>query len=256
MANLYTQATPPVDHQQPPAFHQVPQYGAPSPFQPPPPGAFVGQSPTASFGQPGFSQYQNPSGQYTSPPAPIQQQPQYVQQVQQPPMQQPGHPQQYMGEKPPAQAYQPQATPGMMVAPGGGGNRNAKNLPMDADGREWSNGLCDCCSDAGTCILAWCCPCIVYAQNKQRYEHLALKGIPDPERGGSGCNGDCFVHGCITACFGVGWVLQIGSRGNIRNRYSIKGGGCGDCLTSCFCTPCGLTQESRELELEEASIRV
>ncbi|KDQ22151.1 hypothetical protein PLEOSDRAFT_1050150 [Pleurotus ostreatus PC15] len=144
----------------------------------------------------------------------------------------------------------------MMVAPGGGGNRNAKNLPMDADGREWSNGLCDCCSDAGTCILAWCCPCIVYAQNKQRYEHLALKGIPDPERGGSGCNGDCFVHGCITACFGVGWVLQIGSRGNIRNRYSIKGGGCGDCLTSCFCTPCGLTQESRELELEEASIRV
>ncbi|KAF4581730.1 hypothetical protein EYR40_002746 [Pleurotus pulmonarius] len=150
MANLYTQATPPVDHQQPPAFHQAPQYGAPSPFQPPPPGAFVG--PTASFGQPGFSQYQNPSGQYTSPPAPIQQQPQYVQQLQQPAMQQPGHPQQYMGEKPPAQAYQPQATPGMMVAPGGGGNRNAKNLPMDADGREWSNGLCDCCSDAGTSL--------------------------------------------------------------------------------------------------------
>lgn len=60
-----------------------------------------------------------------------------------------------------------------------------------------------------TGILAWCCPCIVYAQNKQRYEHLALKGTPDPERGGSGCNGDCFVHGCITACFGVGWVLQV-----------------------------------------------
>ncbi|KAJ8701307.1 hypothetical protein PTI98_000109 [Pleurotus ostreatus] len=71
-------------------------------------------------------------------------------------MQQPSPPQQvyvHVGEKPPAQVfYQPQAMPAMVVVPGGGGNRNAKNLPMDSDGREWSHGLCDCCSDVGTSL--------------------------------------------------------------------------------------------------------
>lgn len=47
---------------------------------------------------------------------------------------------------------QPMGTQGMSVM-GGGGNKNAKNLPVGADGREWSYGLCSCCSDAGTCKL-------------------------------------------------------------------------------------------------------
>ncbi|TFK33401.1 PLAC8 family-domain-containing protein [Crucibulum laeve] len=140
----------------------------------------------------------------------------------------------------------------MMVTPGGGGNRNAKNLPVNADGREWSNGLCDCCGDAGTCVLAWCCPCIIYAQVKHRYEHLNNKGHPDPEHGGGCCSSDCMMHGCLTWC-GFGWVLQMATRGSIRARYNIKGGGCGDCCTAFCCTPCQLTQEARELELEEQS---
>ncbi len=57
-------------------------------------------------------------------------------------------------------------------------------------------------------LIATFFPCIVYAQNKQRYEHLA-RGQPDPERGGSGLNGDCLLHGCITCCFGIGCVLQV-----------------------------------------------
>jgi Cys-rich protein (TIGR01571 family) len=47
---------------------------------------------------------------------------------------------------------------------------------------------------------------------------------------------------------------QIGSRGNIRDRYRIEGGGCGDCMSAWCCTPCELTQESRELELEEKAL--
>jgi hypothetical protein len=49
---------------------------------------------------------------------------------------------------------QPSATNGMVVAPGGGGNRNAKNMPVDADGREWSHGLFGCMSACGTCMLS------------------------------------------------------------------------------------------------------
>lgn len=59
-----------------------------------------------------------------------------------------------------------------------------------------------------TGLIATFFPCIVYAQNKRRYEHLN-RGKPDPERGGSGFNGDCLMHGCITCCFGIGCVLQV-----------------------------------------------
>ena len=45
----------------------------------------------------------------------------------------------------------------------------------------------------------------------------------------------------------------MGSRTDIRNRYSIRGQGNEDCLSSVFCPPCALTQERRELELEEGS---
>jgi Cys-rich protein (TIGR01571 family) len=46
---------------------------------------------------------------------------------------------------------------------------------------------------------------------------------------------------------------QIGSRGDTRDRYGIRGGTCGDCLSAWCCRPCALTQERREIELEEHS---
>jgi len=55
-----------------------------------------------------------------------------------------------MAEKAALKTQQPQATRGMSVV-AGGGNRNVKDLPMDTDGRLWSNGLCDCGGDIGTC---------------------------------------------------------------------------------------------------------
>ncbi|KAF8157214.1 PLAC8 family-domain-containing protein [Crassisporium funariophilum] len=140
----------------------------------------------------------------------------------------------------------------MVVAPGGGGNRNAKNMPVDADGRDWSHGLCGCCGAFGTCLVATCFPCVVYGKNKHRYEHLTTKGAPHPEHGGSCCSGSCMTHGVFAIC-GLGFLFQMSNRKHVRQRYNIKGGGCGDCLTSFFCAPCQLTQDSREIELEEQS---
>ncbi|KAF8960423.1 PLAC8 family-domain-containing protein [Flammula alnicola] len=133
----------------------------------------------------------------------------------------------------------------------GGGNRNAKNLPINGDGREWSNGLFDCFGDFGTFIVSCCLPCVTYGQVKRRYEHLNQKGYPDPEHGGF-CTSDCMINGCLALC-GCGFIMQMTTRGSLRSRYNIQGGGCGDCCTALCCTPCELTQESRELELEESS---
>lgn len=46
---------------------------------------------------------------------------------------------------------------------------------------------------------------------------------------------------------------QINNRTEIRERYGIRGDTCGDCLASWLCRCCALTQERRELELEEGS---
>ncbi|KAJ8095556.1 hypothetical protein PM082_023085 [Marasmius tenuissimus] len=147
---------------------------------------------------------------------------------------------------------QPGYTPQMTI-----GNRNAKNVPVGPDGkRDWSVGLCGCGDEdggCGTCFLAFCCPCIVYGKNKKRFASLQSNQRPDPDVGS--CNGDCWLHCCLT-CFGWGWVLQAASRPDIRGRYNIRGGCCGDCCTAFCCTPCELAQEHIELSLEERSMGV
>ncbi|KAI0264635.1 PLAC8 family-domain-containing protein [Gloeopeniophorella convolvens] len=145
--------------------------------------------------------------------------------------------------------YQPQGTVPMMV----GGNKNALNRQFGPDGkREWSHGLCDCCSALGTwCCSCWC-PCVVYGKNKQRFRSLQGRGVPVQD-GGDACSGDCFMYCCLASVTGCGWILQMGSRSDVRGRYSIRGGAFRDCCASFWCSSCVLTQERREIELEERS---
>ncbi|KAH7101721.1 hypothetical protein BKA62DRAFT_703012, partial [Auriculariales sp. MPI-PUGE-AT-0066] len=46
----------------------------------------------------------------------------------------------------------------------------------------------------------------------------------------------------------------MSNRAATRARYRIAGDGGSDCFSSCCCAPCALTQESRELELEEQAL--
>ena len=47
--------------------------------------------------------------------------------------------------------------------------------------------------------------------------------------------------------------VQLGPREEIRQRYGIRGNMCKDWFTVCCCGSCALTQERREVEMEEAS---
>ena len=47
--------------------------------------------------------------------------------------------------------------------------------------------------------------------------------------------------------------VQLGDRRNLRSRYNIRGSAVNDCLTAWCCRSCALTQERREIELEENS---
>ncbi|KAH9052690.1 PLAC8 family-domain-containing protein [Lactarius vividus] len=143
---------------------------------------------------------------------------------------------------------QPQATAPMAA----GGNKNASNREVGADGRrDWSHDLFDCTSACGLCCWAAWCPCVVYTKNKQRLQHLQTRGTPLPG-GGERYDSNCCIYGCLVIP-GYAWILQIGTRADIRGRYSIRGDTVGDCLTSWCCHSCSLTQERREIELEENS---
>lgn len=52
----------------------------------------------------------------------------------------------------------------------------------------------------------------------------------------------------------MAYILQIGQRTAVRNRYRIEGNGCGDCMCAWCCTPCSLTQEVNEVDQEERAL--
>ncbi|CAA7268707.1 unnamed protein product [Cyclocybe aegerita] len=160
-------------------------------------------------------------------------------------------------EKAPAplpQTAQPQPTVPMSIP--GAGNRNVKNLPLDAEGkRDWSFGLLDCLGDISTCCLACWCPCLAHAQNRRRLDHLNATGMPDPNRDRI-VAGDSLVYAIIEVACDMGWILQIATRNNIRQRYNIRGSAMGDCCAPFCCQACDLVQGSRELQLEEESFTI
>jgi len=143
---------------------------------------------------------------------------------------------------------QPRGTAPMQV----GGNKNTKNCPIGPDGkRDWSFGLFDCFARCGLCCMSVWCPCVVYSKNKQRLHSLQTQGTP-LAGGGETYDSNCCIYGGLDFT-GYSWIMQLRTREEIRERYNIRGAAFGDCLSSWCCRPCALTQERREIELEESS---
>ncbi|KAJ6479174.1 PLAC8-domain-containing protein [Mycena vulgaris] len=134
-----------------------------------------------------------------------------------------------------------------------GTSRNFKGMAIVDGEREWSNDIFDCLAEPLTCFVAWFVPCIVYGRNRARFQALDSYGgvSTDPTDGFLG--GDSLMY-CAAQCFGCGGCVGMIGRGQTRARYGIHGSGFNDCLLSCCCAPCELTQESREIELEEQSL--
>ncbi|THC88747.1 hypothetical protein EYZ11_011811 [Aspergillus tanneri] len=91
--------------------------------------------------------------------------------------------------------------------------------------REWSNSLWGCCSPAGTCFTACCCPCLLFGKTQSRMEDPALKEY-------SHMNGDCCLF-TLAGYFGLSGILLMLKRGEMRKRFGIEGNGCTDCLVAC-----------------------
>lgn len=59
---------------------------------------------------------------------------------------------------------------------------DARVLQYSRQQRDWSTDLFDCVDHCHgeTCMQATFCPCVLYANNKRRFEHLQSRGYPHP----------------------------------------------------------------------------
>ncbi|KAJ7086863.1 PLAC8 family-domain-containing protein, partial [Mycena belliarum] len=146
---------------------------------------------------------------------------------------------------------QPLAAPPMQIAPGG--SRNFKGMAIVDGEREWSNGIFECCGDPLTFLVSCFVPCIVYGRNRTRFQALETYGAVSADAVDGIIGGDSIMY-CAAQCIGCGGIVGMLGRGQTRTRYSINGSVVNDCLVSCCCAPCELTQESREIEQEEQSL--
>mmetsp|Transcript_58528 Transcript_58528/g.96929 ORF Transcript_58528/g.96929 Transcript_58528/m.96929 type:complete len:232 (-) Transcript_58528:69-764(-) len=97
--------------------------------------------------------------------------------------------------------------------------------------REWSSGLCDCCSGgAGSCMYACCCLSCYWAQTRTDYDQ-------------SGC---CYNWCCVTA---------PAVRSIVREGYGIQGSCCGDICAACCCSVCAAIQANSEVKAQARNTR-
>ncbi|KAI2662851.1 Cornifelin [Labeo rohita] len=101
----------------------------------------------------------------------------------------------------------------------------------------WTTGICDCCSDMGTCKSPtdphdFSVP-FSLSQLCQTVSQF----------------GWCFCMPLLDCCMVVSCCL----RQKMREQYNIHGSCCDDFCTLCFCYPCAWCQMSREIKMRARS---
>ncbi|KAL7897232.1 PLAC8 family domain-containing protein [Trichoderma sp. SZMC 28014] len=110
----------------------------------------------------------------------------------------------------------------------------------------WANGFFDCFSPADLCLKTSFFPCVTYGKTQAR-----LRNKMDSY---SCCNGSCCAFAVLLHC-GLQCILTTMQRSELRSKYNLEGGGCGDCCRSCWCTCCVLMQNEKEAEERESILR-
>jgi len=116
---------------------------------------------------------------------------------------------------------------------------------------EWKNDIFSC-MDGGLeandhlCLKTTFCPCFTYGKQQERLRNPTLQGY---ER----INNDCIMWAGAQYVCGLSWILTMMKRGEIREKYDIKGDQMSDCLMSWCCGCCALIQQEKEIIARQES---
>ncbi|KAF4855312.1 Protein PLANT CADMIUM RESISTANCE 2 [Colletotrichum siamense] len=106
--------------------------------------------------------------------------------------------------------------------------------------QEWQASLCSC-SPIDSCCLAYWLPCILLGKTSERIRDPTMQTY-------EAINTDCLLYGAIQCFTGCGWIYALMKRGEIRERFGIKGSGASDCCVSYWCCCCALIQQDNEVK--------
>ncbi|PYI01885.1 PLAC8-domain-containing protein [Aspergillus sclerotiicarbonarius CBS 121057] len=118
---------------------------------------------------------------------------------------------------------------------------NSEEIQSVTYNKDWNYSLCDCCSPASLCLTSCCLPGLTFGKTQARLQNPKLENY-------SSCNGECSIFTLLTFTW-TQWIVQTIRRGEMRQRYGIKGSCCSDCCVTFWCGCCALTQEEKEMEL-------
>ncbi|CAL5430621.1 unnamed protein product [Camellia sinensis] len=134
----------------------------------------------------------------------------------------------------------PQAPP-----PPPSGNQQPPTQPLlPKTNGAWSTDLFDCFDDIPNCCITCWCPWITFGQIAE----IADEGSPS-------CEASVVMYALTAALTGYPWIYSCRYRSKIRQQYMFNNASitlqetpCDDGLVHCFCEPCALCQEYRELK--------
>ncbi|KAL5247749.1 hypothetical protein ACHWQZ_G019588 [Mnemiopsis leidyi] len=99
--------------------------------------------------------------------------------------------------------------------------------------KTWSHELFLCCDACGLCCITALLPCVTFGANAKQIEA-----------------GSCCFHAVCCLIPFINCIVLQKIRTQIRMRYGISGSSFNDFLMVCFCAPCTILQEAKQLKLE------
>ncbi|KAL1819410.1 hypothetical protein ACET3Z_014279 [Daucus carota] len=209
------------------------------------------------YGQEYYNHQEHPSVESTPqptyppppPPAQYQNEPQY--QMPQPPQfqpfnQNPPQPPQFQafnqnppGYPPPQQPSSQYAGYNQYPAQMGQSPRPAVGYPqmqVNVGTENWNSELFGCLEDPQNALITAFFPCVTFGQ---------IAEIVD--NGHSSCTTQGVLYGAALVCLGMPCLVSCSYRTKLRSRYELMETPAPDWFTHCFCEPCALCQEYREL---------
>ncbi|KAL4813288.1 hypothetical protein BDW67DRAFT_187849 [Aspergillus spinulosporus] len=130
-----------------------------------------------------------------------------------------------------------------------------------SSGRSWSHSFWEFWTPIDTCLMAWCCPCVLFGKTQARLDDSTLANY-------SPINENCLIW-CGLNCCAASFLIQTKKRselrkkygitethlerllgmqtGDIKRKHNIEASLVEDCLGSFCCPCCGLVQTEKEV---------